>query len=101
MFSPNFQTWKYGPVEIDFRKDFKEQNKTYSKFDIVLSIEAEKIYLNKLITKLLKFSAWSLVEYIHTLDAWINNYDSQENKLNPIPKEDIIETFKDIDFIFK
>lgn len=27
LFNQNFQAWKYGPVEIDYRKAFKETNK--------------------------------------------------------------------------
>ncbi len=99
LFEPNFQAWKYGPVEIDYRNYVKNNDQSsLKKFNIVLNDNKEKLYLSNLIIKLLKFSPWSLVDYTHSLDAWINNYDNEENKLNSISKEDIFKSFKNKKF---
>lgn len=99
LFEANFCAWKYGPVEIDYRKYVKNKNQfNLDKFNIVLNDNEEKIYLSHLIEKLLKFSPWSLVEYTHSLNAWINNYDYEGNKLNSIPKEDIFMSFENKKF---
>ena len=35
LFEPNFETWKYGPVEIDYRKEFKkDENSSFKKFNL-------------------------------------------------------------------
>lgn len=99
IFEPNFQAWKYGPVEIDYRNYVKNNDQSsLKKFNIVLNDNKEKVYLSNLIIKLLKFSPWSLVDYTHSLDAWINNYDNEENKLNSISKEDIFKSFENKKF---
>lgn len=99
LFEPNFQAWKYGPVEINYRNYVKNNDQSsLKKFNIVLNDNKEKVYLSNLIIKLLKFSPWSLVDYTHSLDAWINNYDNEENKLNSISKEDIFKSFKNKKF---
>ena len=98
IFEPNFQAWKYGPVEIDYRKFIKDNDeKNLNKFDCEIN-NNEKIYLEKLIIKLLKFSPWSLVEYTHSLDAWINNYEGEEIDYKRIPKEDIFKSFENRNF---
>ena len=98
IFEPNFQAWKYGPVEIDYRKFIKDNDeKILNKFDCEIN-NNEKIYLEKLIIKLLKFSPWSLVEYTHSLDAWINNYEGEEIDYKRIPKEDIFKSFENRNF---
>lgn len=107
LFNPNFQAWKYGPVEIDFRKYFtnrklnninQNDEDLYNKFNYVLNNNQEKNFLKKVTTNLLKFSPWSLVEYTHSLDAWINNYCENTSKPNAIKKQDIFKSFQDIDF---
>lgn len=99
LFKPNFQAWKYGPVEIDYRRYIKNHEPfDFDKFDVSLKENKEKMYLSNLITKLLKFSPWSLVEYTHSLDAWIDNYDCEDKELNLIPKEEIFKSFENKKF---
>ena len=59
----NFEAWKYGPVEIDFRRYFdknknlsgQEKIKIFSKFNVKLT-EEEKDFLFKIVKKTLRFS---------------------------------------------
>lgn len=93
LFNPNFKAWKNGPVEQDYHLIKKEnKNNLKIKFNFKFETNIEKEYLTKITIKLLKFSPWSLVEYTHSLDAWINNYIESQSK--EIPKKDIIRTFK-------
>ena len=98
LFEPNFEAWKYGPVEIDYRSLYKEninfKNKK-NKFDFTFDNKTQIDYLEKLVKKLLKFSPWSLVDYTHSLEIWKKNYNF-ENSKNPISKKDIFQTFESI-----
>lgn len=96
LFKGNFEAWKYGPVEIDYRNEILKKNFSFDKFNIYLVYEDEKIYLNKVITYLLKCSVWMLVEISHDTSAWRNNYDPTKNNCK-ISKEDIIKSFESID----
>ena len=99
LFEPNFAAWKYGPVELDYRKFAKDGKKDLiNKFNFSLQNNSEENYLKKLIQKLLKFSPWSLVEYTHSFEAWIKNYDENNKLGKKISKEDIFESFKDKNF---
>ena len=90
---PNFEAWKLGPVEIDFRKGFKENKiNQIKKFNIFLNYK-EIIFLKELVKKLLRHSAWYLVDITHTSNAWIDNYDGKEDSRNKISEKDIKEKF--------
>lgn len=88
---PNFEAWESGPVEIDFRTALKTQTlKQIDKFNIYLR-HSELEFLTKLINKFLHFSPWTLVDIVHTSDAWANNY--KPDGRNKISVEDIRESF--------
>ena len=90
---PNFEAWKLGPVEIDFRKGFKENKiENIKKFNLFLNYK-EILFLKELIKKLLRHSAWYLVDITHTSNAWIDNYDGKEGSRNKISEKDIKEKF--------
>ena len=90
---PNFEAWKLGPVEIDFRKGFKENKiNQIKKFNIFLNYK-EIMFLKGLIKKLLRHSAWYLVDITHTSNAWIDNYDGKEDSRNKISEKDIKDKF--------
>lgn len=90
----NFEAWKQGPVEIDFRRSLeinKEAN--LDKFNISLNNE-ELTFIQKLIRKfLICYSPWSLVEITQASDAWMNNYDGKNNNHNKIAVEEIRRNF--------
>ena len=90
----NFEAWKLGPVEVDFRYGFQNNKlKEISKFNVFLNDE-EISFLKLLIQKFLHFSVWSLVEITHSLDAWIHNYSDVNGGLrNKISEKDIQENF--------
>ncbi|MDE5767016.1 MAG: DUF4065 domain-containing protein, partial [Malacoplasma sp.] len=51
LFEPNFEAWKYGPVEIDYRKEFKKNKKSsFQKFSL------NKLKLNSEEKKYLKIT---------------------------------------------
>ena len=86
LFDANFEAWKYGPVEIDYR------NNKLDKFNISL-LDEELNYVKKLSKSLVRSNPWLLVENTHDMLCWINNYD--ENKVNcKIPNEQIKQEFK-------
>lgn len=99
LFDANFEAWKYGPVEVNYRKCFKKDqiNRDYKNFDIKIKLlKKESEYLDELINILLKKSVWTLVELTHLIPAWKNNFN--ENKQNcKIPKEDIFKSFEAIE----
>ena len=90
----NFEAWKLGPVEVDFRWAFKNKKiKEITKFNVFLN-EEEIYFLKSLIQKFLHFSVWSLVEITHSSDAWIHNYsDVDGTSRNKISEKDIQENF--------
>ncbi|MDE6894503.1 MAG: DUF4065 domain-containing protein [Malacoplasma sp.] len=97
LFEPNFEAWKYGPVEIDYRKEFKKNNEpNFQKFNLnkLKLNNEEKKYLKTTLSNLLKNSPWNLVSISHDTIAWKNRYSPDSN--NKIFKEDIIESFKNI-----
>lgn len=81
-----FQAWKYGPVEIDLRNQFKlddKKIKNIDKFNIEVN-ENEKKFLKRIIENLLNFSTWKIVELSHYTDPWKNNFVSNNWKDIPI-----------------
>ena len=90
---PNFEAWKFGPVEIDFRRSWKSKTwKEIQKFNICLNPK-ELMFIKKLLKKLLCYSPWTLVEITHTSDAWIYNYHGKEGNHQKISEQDIWENF--------
>ena len=77
------------------KKDYR--NDVIKKFDFILESEEEEKFLEKIITRLLKFSPWSLVEYTHSLSAWKKNHKDDDSE-NFISKDDIFQSFKDRKF---
>ena len=89
----NFEAWKYGPVEVDFRIAFKNKAlKGLTKFNLVLT-KAEIVFLTKLTKKFLCYSPWLLVDITHTSDPWSNNYNDQMISRNKITVEEIHKNF--------
>ena len=89
----NFEAWKYGPVEVDFRIAFKNKTlKGLTKFNLVLT-KAEIVFLTKLTKKFLCYSPWLLVDIAHASDPWSNSYDDQKINRNKITVEEIHKNF--------
>ena len=90
LWQPNFEAWKYGPVEINYRN-----TKLNEPIDIdQLSLD-QKNELHRMIVKLLKTSVWQLVDFSHTLNSWINNQNKNNSKIS---KEEIQQDFSTISF---
>ncbi len=93
LFVPKFVAWKYGPVEIEYRKMNKENKDVKSHFEINVNDE-EKEFLQNLISRLLWSSPWFLVELTHDTKAWSKNY--VEGCSNEIPNNEIQESFQNV-----
>lgn len=93
----DFRAWKYGIVEMNYHKIYKNQEvKLETKFDCELN-QDEYNYLAKIIEILAKKSPWTLVELSHLSYAWVNHYNVNESK---IEESDIDKTFRNIDISF-
>ena len=91
LWQPNFEAWKYGPVEINYRHN----PKLVEPIDIdQLSLD-QKNELHRMTIKLLKTSVWQLVDFSHTLNSWINNQNKNNSKIS---KEEIQQDFSTISF---
>lgn len=86
-----FIAHKYGPVEIDFKHQYDSKIDN-DKFNVYLTSE-QKDFLFKFIEKTLRFSPWSLVNFTHNSDPWLNNFDKDEMI---IPNDQICKWFKDV-----
>lgn len=94
LFNANFEAWKYGPVEINYRNILKSGSEDFSLFDIKFKLtNKQNEYLDNVIDLLLKKSAWELVELSHLIPAWENNFDINKEHCK-IPNKDIQESFK-------
>lgn len=94
LFNANFEAWKYGPVEINYRNILKSGSKDFSLFNINFELtDKQNEYLDNVIDLLLKKSAWELVELSHLIPAWENNFDINKEHCK-IPNKDIQESFK-------
>ncbi len=86
LFVPKFVAWKYGPVEIEYREANKLNKDTSNHFEVSVNDE-EREYLQNLISRLLWFSPWFLVELTQDTKAWSKNY--VEGCSNEIPNQEI------------
>lgn len=86
LFDANFEAWRYGPVEKDYR------NKELKKFNIQPTSE-EKKYLEDITSNLLKYSTYTLVEQSHLTDPWKNNHKGDKEKWKEIPIKEIEKYF--------
>lgn len=68
LFNANFEAWKYGPIEIDFRN-----KKNLEKLEIFINNNELK-FLDKIIFNLLKYDVWNLVDESHKTLPWLENY---------------------------
>lgn len=88
LFDQNFYSWQYGPVELDFRKHYKNNtlynckkfyiNSNFLKPDI-MNLMLDKFYYYS------NFNVTKLVNITHKLYSWKNNINKH------IPDEDILK----------
>lgn len=77
LFDAHFEAWRLGPVEISYRKN-KNDNKELNKiFDLKMDKKTkdQKQYIDSTVRKLLKISAWTLVDASHLTNVWKKAYD--------------------------
>ncbi len=89
LFSPDFEAWKYGPIEINYR------NNELEKFDDLSLDKNELKFIDGIIFGLLKYDVWSLVDESHKTSPWINNFDENVEHIK-IDKEEIKKYFEAI-----
>lgn len=94
LFNANFEAWKYGPVEINYRNN-KDSNKNLNilfPLNVSKLSKDEKEYLDNTIRKLLKVSAIRLMEASHLTNVWKNAYDANKKRIR-ISNDDIKTDF--------
>ena len=108
LWQPNFEAWKYGPVEINYRRNsleawkcgpietnYRHDSWLDKPIDINQLSPDQKNELHRMTVKLLRTSVWQLVDCSHTLNSWINNQDKDNSKIS---KEEIQQDFSAISF---
>lgn len=94
----DFRAWKYGVVELNYRKYYKDVDKDLiNNFYCTVNIE-EYNYITRIIDILAKQSPWSLVELSHSSFAWYANYNITPD--SRISDQDIDKTFDNISISF-
>lgn len=97
LFSANFEAWKYGPVEINYRNHLKKNDYKFNSFDLAFNLnEEENEYLKNVTSMLIKKSAWTLVELSHRIPAWKDNFSMKKDHCK-IPNDDIKNSFNNIE----
>ncbi len=84
LFDPEFQAWKYGPVEINYRK--------HPKIFQLNFLESEEGYIKKVVLYFMKINSWDLVEMSHQTEPWLKLYKGKNEMFISIPK-DIIQNY--------
>lgn len=93
----DFRAWKYGVVELNYRKISKGiEKELINNFNCTLTID-EYNYIIKIIDILAKQSPWTLVELSHASYAWYANYNLNDSKID---EQDIDRTFDNISVSF-
>lgn len=72
LFTPNFQAWRYGPVEVDIY-----YNRCLEDHDISLTLQ-EQMFVQSIYEKYKNYKDFELVNISHKTAPWIEAYDQQE-----------------------
>lgn len=89
LFEPNFQAWRYGPVEINYR-----YNSPKKAFKLML-VPDNKEKVKRILSTLMIKDVWELVELSHSTKPWKDAFGNGRT-FSVIPKESIKEYFKGI-----
>lgn len=101
LFKCDFEAWRYGPVEINCRNFFKNKISEYKDVFNVQITDKELTYITKLIDILVKTSPWVLVDLTHSMSAWYENYNENDEIHNKkIPNSEIIKSLKETDIYY-
>ncbi|AHK22426.1 Panacea domain-containing protein [Candidatus Hepatoplasma crinochetorum] len=73
LFAADFEAWKYGPIEINYRI-----NKKIIESKIIFN-EEKKEFIKDKINKLLVYEIWFLIEQSHLTTPWIKNFNSDKD----------------------
>lgn len=96
LFECDFQAWKYGPVEMNYRSFYKTNDIDKKNIFNIDVNDKELSYLKRLIDVLIKTSPWYLIELTHSMRAWYENYDENDKTHNrSIPSDQIIKSTKE------
>ncbi len=100
LFEPNFEAWKYGPVDCDVYSNYKiasmfgygNYNTTNSLDSIDSKYKSMVIpFIDNIINQAFEISDFSLVDISHRDECWKNSYDKEDQKIDP---EDIIAEYE-------
>lgn len=68
LFNPNFEAWRYGPVEVNYRYRFGNDLKLFYEEEYQDDIDG-------IFTKLLNADVWDLVDFSHETPPWKNAWE--------------------------
>lgn len=96
LFKPNFQAWKYGPVEINYKANINNSEGLKQYFDVEVN-DKELDFLTDITRKLVKQSPWMLIELTNTLLSWIEYFIEGEapSSMSTIDPKAIQDDFRD------
>ena len=92
LFEPNFQAWKYGPVDYDVYINFKKEEKYKELKSIenklnedLTEIEKRNIitFINNIINQTDELDDYSLMDRTREDKVWSDSYKNKEKNMNP------------------
>lgn len=93
LFEPNFQAWKYGPVDYDVYTNFKKEGK-YKELksienklndELTLSEKNNIIkFINNIINQTDELDDYTLMDRTREDKVWSDSYSNKEKNMNPI-----------------
>lgn len=91
LFEPNFQAWKYGPVDYDVYINFKkEKYKELKSIENILNEDltlAEKNniikFIDNIINQIDEIDDYSLMDRTREDKVWSDSYNNKEKNMNP------------------
>lgn len=96
LFEPNFEAWKYGPVDRQIYYDFRDgiYNDMYDdyelSFDGIEGLQGElETFINSILEQTFEISDFSLVDMSHLDESWKRVYDSYPSGTGKMDKKEI------------
>jgi hypothetical protein len=93
LFEPNFQAWKYGPVDYDVYINFKKEEKYKELKSIenklnedLTEVEKRNIitFINNIINQTDEMDDYTLMDRTREDKVWSDSYSNKEKNMNPI-----------------
>lgn len=93
LFEPNFQAWKYGPVDYDVYINFKKEEEKYKELKSIENILNEDLteagkrniitFINNIINQTDEIDDYTLMDRTREDRVWSDSYKNKEKNMNP------------------